>query len=141
MLPRGEVHRCGHREAFDTRGGGSIVGGEHTWGVIQGLDHESELIRVPAANGIITKETVGSRARDGKAAELRGCGRIRKAPGLIVGHRATGLSVARRIRERIALGNLSRLGGESEPFKTYAARWLTDGEGSRKATTHRFYSF
>jgi hypothetical protein len=34
---------------------------------------------------MITKETVGSRARDGKAAELRGCGRIRKAPGLIVG--------------------------------------------------------
>lgn len=57
------------------------------------------------------------------------------------GDKATALSVARRIRERIALGDLSLLGGDTESFKTYAARWLTDGEGSRKATTHRFYAF
>lgn len=51
MLPRGEVHRFGHREAFNTRGGGSIVGGEHTWGVIQGLDHARQHTRVLLRTG------------------------------------------------------------------------------------------
>ena len=58
-----------------------------------------------------------------------------------VGDRATAFQVARRIRERLMLGDLSLLGTDTETFETYARRWLTDGEAGRKASTHRFYSF
>src|SRR4051812_977432 len=58
-----------------------------------------------------------------------------------VGDKPTALEVAKKIRERLALGDLSLLGSDTESFKIYAARWLTDGEGSRKATTHRYYTF
>jgi integrase len=39
------------------------------------------------------------------------------------------------------LGDLSIVGADSDPFQTYAARWLADGEGARKGSTHRFYEF
>lgn len=58
-----------------------------------------------------------------------------------IGDRDTALQVARRIRERLALGDLSLLGTDSETFRVYAARWLKDGAGARKASTHRFYAF
>jgi hypothetical protein len=58
-----------------------------------------------------------------------------------VGDRETALEVARRIRERLALGDLSMLHTSPEPFKAYAARWLKDGAGARKESTHRFYKF
>lgn len=58
-----------------------------------------------------------------------------------IGDRATALQVARRIRERLQLGDLSLLGTDSDTFETYANTWLTDGEANRKASTHRFYGF
>ena len=58
-----------------------------------------------------------------------------------IGDRATALQVARRIRERLLLGDLSLLGTDSDTFETYANAWLTDGEKNRKASTHRFYRF
>src|SRR5436309_1738332 len=58
-----------------------------------------------------------------------------------VGDRQTALQVAKRIRERLLLGDLTLLGTDTESLTTYATRWLTDGEKARKATTHRFYVF
>ena len=58
-----------------------------------------------------------------------------------VGDRATALHVARRVRERLQLGDLSLLGTDTETFEKFAMRWLTDGEAGRKASTHRFYGF
>ena len=55
--------------------------------------------------------------------------------------KATALVLARRIREQLALGDFSLLVSDAETFKIYAGRWLTDGEQSRKASTHRFYRF
>ena len=51
---------------------------------------------------------------------------------------ATALAVAKRIRERLLLGDLTLLGTDSQILKVYATSWLTDGE---KASTHRFYRF
>ena len=58
-----------------------------------------------------------------------------------IGDRATALQVARRLRDRLMLGDLSLLGTDTETFEKYATRWLEDGEASRKASTHRFYTF
>lgn len=58
-----------------------------------------------------------------------------------VGDRDTALSVAKKIRERLALGDLSMLGTDTQTFEAYAKTWLKDGEANRKATTHRFYRF
>ncbi len=58
-----------------------------------------------------------------------------------VGDKESALTVAKRLRQRLALGDFALLGADSESFKTYASRWLTDGEGARKASTHRFYAF
>src|SRR4051812_17890766 len=68
--------------------------------------------------------------------DFRGRRRAKK-----VGDKATALVVARRIRERLALGDLALLGTDSETLRIYALRWLTDGEAARKASTHRFYKF
>jgi hypothetical protein len=51
------------------------------------------------------------------------------------------VQVARRIRERLTLGDLSLLGTNTETFEMYAPRWLKDGEAGRKVSTHRFYTF
>ena len=60
----------------------------------------------------------------------------------MIGDKETAHTVARRIRERLTLGDLSLLTSEpAESFETYAARWLTAGESARKASTHRFYAF
>lgn len=58
-----------------------------------------------------------------------------------IGDRATALQVAKRIRERLLLGDLTLLGTDSQTFKTFATDWLNDGEKARKASTHRFYTF
>jgi integrase len=59
-----------------------------------------------------------------------------------IGDRETADAVARRIRERLALGDLSLLSSEPAPtFDKYAENWLSTGEASRKASTHRFYAF
>jgi len=59
-----------------------------------------------------------------------------------IGDHETAKSVAARIRERLALGDLSLLSTATSPtFETYAKSWLADGEGARKASTHRFYAF
>jgi integrase len=58
-----------------------------------------------------------------------------------VGDRETALQVARRVRERLMLGDMSLLGTDGETFEKYATTWLKDGEASRKASTHRFYRF
>lgn len=59
-----------------------------------------------------------------------------------VGDRATAFALARQIRRRLAAGDLSLLTTQDRPtFNTYAAAWLTAGEGVRKASTHRFYGF
>jgi len=60
-----------------------------------------------------------------------------------VGDRDTALAVARKIRQRLAEGDLKLL--ESDPdgptLETYATRWLEDGQAARKGSSHRFYSF
>lgn len=58
-----------------------------------------------------------------------------------IGDRATALEVARKIRERLLLGDLGLLRSDSEPFDAYARRWLADGAAPRKVSTHRFYTF
>lgn len=58
-----------------------------------------------------------------------------------IGDKATALQVARQVRERLQLGDLTLLGSDSETFEAYATRWLKDGEAARKASTHRFYDF
>src|SRR5262249_42005316 len=58
-----------------------------------------------------------------------------------IGDKETAPTVAKRIRERLALGDLTLLGSDTESFKVYASRWLADGEGARKASTHRYYKF
>ena len=58
-----------------------------------------------------------------------------------IGDRATALAVAKRIRERLLLGDLTLLGTDTQTLKAYATSWLTDGEKGRKASTHRFYRF
>jgi integrase len=56
-----------------------------------------------------------------------------------VGDKDTAQTVAKAIRERLALGDLSLLGSTSDTFQVYADRWLQDGEKARKASTQRFY--
>src|SRR5688500_10844089 len=47
-----------------------------------------------------------------------------------IGDRETANTVARRIRERLTLGDLSLVASESaETFEKYANRWLETGEG------------
>jgi integrase len=58
-----------------------------------------------------------------------------------VGDRATALLVARKIREKLALGDLSLVSDDAQTLESYAEAWLRDGEGARKASTHRFYAF
>lgn len=58
-----------------------------------------------------------------------------------IGDKETALAVARKVRERLTSGDLSLFGSDSETFEKYAAAWLKTGEGSRKASTHRFYSY
>ena len=58
-----------------------------------------------------------------------------------VGDKATALLVAKRIRERLALGDLSLLASDAQTFEDYATAWHRDGEAHRKASTHRFYGF
>jgi integrase len=59
-----------------------------------------------------------------------------------IGDRDTANEVARTIRRRLALGDLSLLSTEpSETLSVYADRWLTSGEAQRKASTQRFYRF
>lgn len=59
-----------------------------------------------------------------------------------IGDRATALDVARKIRQRLAEGDLSLFNADAgETLRAYATRWLNDGEAARKASTHRFYSF
>ena len=59
-----------------------------------------------------------------------------------IGDRETALQVSRKIRQRLVEGDLGVLATEPGPtLKTYATRWLHDGEAGRKASTHRFYSF
>src|SRR5690349_17704147 len=65
----------------------------------------------------------------------------RKRKSKRVGDKETALAVARKIRERVALGDLTLLGSDTESFKVYATRWLEDGKGARKASTHRYYAF
>ena len=57
------------------------------------------------------------------------------------GDKATAVAVARKVRERLACGDLSLLGADSDSFETYGKAWLKDGHANRKASTHRFYSF
>ena len=59
-----------------------------------------------------------------------------------VGDRVTAGEVARQIRQRLAAGDLGGLGAQSRPeFQTYAKDWLKAGEGTRKRSTQRFYTF
>ncbi len=59
-----------------------------------------------------------------------------------IGDKATAHEVAKRIRERLLLGDLSLLTSEpAETLERYGTRWLEQGEGNRKASTHRFYRF
>src|SRR5215469_5703847 len=58
-----------------------------------------------------------------------------------VGDRATALTVAREIRERLVLGDLSLLKVGGDTLEKYGRAWLNDGEANRKASTHRFYNF
>jgi integrase len=59
-----------------------------------------------------------------------------------IGDRETAHEVARKIRQRLALGDLRLLASEpSETLRVYAGRWLVTGEAQRKASTQRFYRF
>lgn len=58
-----------------------------------------------------------------------------------VGDRDTAHEVARTIRRRLASGDFALAAEPSETLKTYAGRWLSNGEAQRKASTHRFYEF
>ncbi len=59
-----------------------------------------------------------------------------------IGDRTTALEVARKIRQRLAEGDLGVLGSAPGPtLDVYARRWLDEGEAARKASTHRFYRF
>src|SRR4051812_49363995 len=59
-----------------------------------------------------------------------------------IGDRDTAHEVAKQIRLRLAAGDLNVLASQESPiFRTYATKWLEAGEGVRKASTHRFYTF
>jgi integrase len=58
-----------------------------------------------------------------------------------IGDKATALEVAKKVRERLMLGDMSLLATDGETFEKYARTWLKDGEANRKASTHRFYTF
>src|SRR6266849_5123637 len=59
----------------------------------------------------------------------------------MVGDEASARAVARQIRERLASGDLGLIAKDSPTFQTYATTWLSNGEGARKRSTQRFYSF
>lgn len=59
----------------------------------------------------------------------------------MVGDEAAARAVARQIRERLAAGDLGLVAKDGPTFQVYATEWLTTGEGARKRSTHRFYSF
>ncbi len=59
-----------------------------------------------------------------------------------VGDHATALEAARKVRRHLVEGDLSVLDSDAgETFDKYAETWLANGEGGRKASTHRFYDF
>jgi integrase len=58
-----------------------------------------------------------------------------------VGDEQTARTVARQIRERLALGDLGLFAKSAPTFQTYATTWLTQGAGARKPSTQRFYGF
>jgi integrase len=59
-----------------------------------------------------------------------------------IGDGQTALDVTREVREKLARDDLGLLeSSKTEAFETYANRWLTNGEGGRKASTQRFYAF
>ena len=50
--------------------------------------------------------------------------------------------MARAVREKLARGDLGVFdAGQADTFEVYATRWLEAGEGGRKASTQRFYTF
>lgn len=59
-----------------------------------------------------------------------------------IGDRATAYEVAKQIRQRLAAGDLGLLATQDSPsLQRYATKWLEAGEGGRKASTQRFYTF
>lgn len=53
-------------------------------------------------------------------------------------------TVAKQVEVQLAMNDLGVFGigdGKSDVFKVYADRWLTDGEGGRKATYHRWLKY
>jgi integrase len=59
-----------------------------------------------------------------------------------IGDKETALEVARKIRQRMAEGDLSVLQTNTGPtLREYAEKWLADGAAARKASTQRFYAF
>src|SRR5262249_47596296 len=58
-----------------------------------------------------------------------------------VGDEQAARAVARKIRERLALGDLGLFADTSPTFDTYATAWLRDARGVLKPTTYRFYEF
>jgi integrase len=56
-----------------------------------------------------------------------------------IGDKQTALEVARKVRERLMLGDLSLLATGGESFETFATAWLKEREGSLKASAVRFY--
>lgn len=88
-------------------------------------------------------QTMGVRVRFYRGAwwvfvKHRGLRRSKK-----LGDRAAANDVARQIRARLAVGDLGFMAAKdaSPTLQTYAKAWLTSGEGTRKATTQRFYAF
>jgi integrase len=60
----------------------------------------------------------------------------------MIGDKATALELAKQIRQRLAAGDLSLLATQGSPtLQVYGTNWLAAGEGVRKASTHRFYTF
>jgi hypothetical protein len=59
-----------------------------------------------------------------------------------IGDRQTAQDVARAVREKLARGDLGVFNaGQADTVEVYATRWLEAGEGGRKASTQRFYTF
>ena len=56
-----------------------------------------------------------------------------------IGDRETGVRVAKRIRERIAVGELQLGAAHDETLDTYASAWLKGLKGNLKASTIAFY--
>jgi integrase len=58
-----------------------------------------------------------------------------------VGDEQAARAVARKIRERLALGDLGLFADSSPTFDTYATGWLRDAKSVLKPSTYRFYEF